>query len=64
MTLKQLKSCIDQAYKKAGEKIAATSEVEVWLGDEMLRLKSVGQFGIVPDVTLTVERINPSKRTK
>ena len=56
MTLKQLKSCIDQAYKKAGAKYAAKSEIEVWLGDKLYRLASVGQFGVVPDVTLTIEK--------
>lgn len=56
MTLKQLKSCIDQAYKKAGAKYAAKSEIEVWLGEKLYSLKEVGQFGVAPDVVLTIEK--------
>jgi hypothetical protein len=53
MKLKQLKSCIDQCVKKAGK---LNPDVEVWVGNSMYRIKRVGQFGVVPDVTLTVGR--------
>ena len=56
MTLKELKSCIDQAYKKAGAKYAAKSEIEVWLADKLYRLTDVGQFDVVPDVMLTIKK--------
>lgn len=54
MNLKDLKSCIDQAYKNAG-KCSGTALVEVWLGKKSYRIKSVSQFGVVPDVTLMLD---------
>lgn len=55
LSLKALKSCIDQAWANAGE-AAEHAGVEVWLGDQAYRIVSVGQFGIVPDVTLTIKK--------
>lgn len=55
LTLRQLKSCIDQAWEKAG-KAAEHASVEVWMGDDLYRIVSVGQFGVVPDVTLTIKK--------
>lgn len=60
MTLAELKSCIDQAVKKAG-KTAKTANVEVWYGDEMLEITEVSQFGVVPDVMLTVAKEGAKK---
>ena len=61
MTLKELKSCIDQAVKKAG-KAAATANVEVWYGDQMLEITRIGQFGVVPDISITVEKEETKKK--
>ena len=53
LTLRQLKNCIDQAYERAG-KVADHVEVEVWLDDTLYRVVRVGQFGVVPDVGITI----------
>lgn len=55
MTIKELKSCVDQCAKKAG-KTAATAKVEIWLGDKMYTIKEVRQFGVVPDMSITIEK--------
>ena len=52
MKLKDLKKAIDQAVKYAGK---CDPDVEVWLGEKkMYRIKRIGQFGLVPDVTITL----------
>lgn len=53
LTLRQFKSCIDQAYARAG-KAADHVEVEVWLDEKLYRVVRVGQFGVVPDVGITI----------
>ena len=52
LTLKELLSCLQQADKVVGDRDV---RVEVWVGDKMYRIVKVGQFGINPDVTLTLE---------
>lgn len=63
LNLKALKSCIDQAYERAG-KAADHVDVEVWLGDELYRVVGIGQFGVVPDVTLTIKKESDLKVQK
>ena len=53
--LYKLKEIIDAAVKKIGKKSAKFCVVEFWLGDEMLDLESIGQFGIVPDVVIELK---------
>lgn len=53
MTIKELKSCVDQCAKKAGQ-AAATAHVEIWLGDKMYSIKEISQFGVVPDMMITI----------
>jgi hypothetical protein len=52
VTLRELKNCIDQAVARLDEDQDA--EVEVWYKKKGYRIFRVGQFGIVPDVTLTI----------
>ena len=53
LTLKQLQKVIDKAVKKAGKH---DYQVEVWFrGAGPFKIVSVGQFGIVPDVTLDID---------
>lgn len=51
MTLKELKSVIDQAVERAGE---CDAKVEVWYKNKGYRIARVGQFGLIPDVTITI----------
>lgn len=51
LTFKGLLSCLQQADEVVGDNDV---KVEVWVGDKMYRIVRVGQFGIVPDVTLTL----------
>jgi hypothetical protein len=60
MTLKELKSCIDQAYKAAG-KTAATANVEVWHNGQTYTITRIGQFGVVKDVSITIEKEGKKK---
>jgi len=53
MKLKQLKSCIDQCVVSAGK---LNPNVEVWIGDKSYRIKEVSQFGVVPDVAITLTK--------
>lgn len=55
MNLKDFKSCIDQAFKKAG-KVAATADVEVWIKDKKYKIKDITQFSIKPDLMITIEK--------
>jgi hypothetical protein len=51
LRLRELKACIDRAVENAGD---GDPEVEVWFRKSMYRIVRVGQFGIVPDVTITI----------
>ena len=51
MKLHELKACIDKAVENAGDYDA---EVEVWFKKSMYRIDRVAQFGVVPDVTITI----------
>lgn len=51
MKLKKLKEVIDQAVENAGD---CDPDVEVWFKKSMYRIMDVGQFGVVPDVTITI----------
>lgn len=53
-SLRQLKSCIDQAIKVLDDRKIDDVEVEVWVNKHMHRIISVSQFGVVPDVCLTL----------
>ena len=49
LTLRQLYSCLGQCVVKAG---SLDPDVEVWIGEKLYRVVRVGQFGVMPDVTL------------
>ena len=57
MKLKELKSCIDQAFGKTED---GNVDVEVYIiGDEdrVFEVERVGQFSFVPDVTIGVKEL-------
>lgn len=56
MKLTDFKKAIDTAVKRAG-KCAKTANVEVWLGERQLKLTSVNQFSIVPDVVIHLSKM-------
>lgn len=58
ITLKKFLEVIQGCYDKHKDKpeCADSIRVEFWMGEEMLHLKRIGQFGVVPDVTITLER--------
>lgn len=60
MKLKLLKEVIDKAVDYAGD---CDPDVEIWVGDKKAyRIESISQFGVVPDVTITVgEKIFDSR---
>ena len=60
MKLKKLKEIIDKAVEYAGD---CDPDVEIWVGDKKAyRIGSIGQFGIVPDLTISVgEKIYDSR---
>lgn len=52
MKLKKLKEVVDKCVENAGE---LDPDVEVWVGvTKAYRIGSIGQFGVIPDVTITV----------
>ncbi len=60
LKLKQLKEIIDKAVEYAGD---CDPDVEVWVGDKKAyRIGSIGQFGVIPDLTIHVgEKIFDSR---
>ena len=44
-----------QAAEKKAEHTADKVKVEFWLDEEMVDLDSIGQFGVVPDVTISLK---------
>ena len=59
MKLKQLKKCIDLCVKNAGK---LNPDVEVWLNDKLFRIKEIGQFGVVPDVAITITKVRQAMK--
>ena len=52
MKLKKLKEIIDEAVEYAGD---CDPDVEIWIGDKKgYRIGSIGQFGVIPDLTISV----------
>lgn len=51
MKLKKLKEIIDQCVENAGD---TDPEVEACLGEDCYEIDSIGQFSIMPDVTITI----------
>ena len=57
MNLRELKSCVDQAFERTED---GEVDVEVYIvGDEdkCFEIKEVGQFGFVPDVTIGISLV-------
>lgn len=52
LKLRDLKELLDKAV--VGLPDDSNPRVEIWFGDTLLRAVSVGQFSIVPDVTIHV----------
>lgn len=51
LTFKQVFSCLKQANKRLGKN---DIDLEVWVGNKMFRVIRVGQFSIIPTVTITL----------
>lgn len=51
MKLKKLKEIIDLCVINAGD---CDPDVEVWFKKAMYDIREVGQFGVIPDVTITI----------
>lgn len=51
MKLKQLQKIINQCVDRAGD---TDPDVEVWFKKKMYDIRSIDQFGVVPDVTITI----------
>lgn len=51
MKLKKLKEIIDKCVENAGD---TDPDVEVWFKKAMYDIREIGQFGVVPDVTITI----------
>lgn len=49
MKLKKMKEIIDKAYINAED---CDVDIEVWIGEDMYEIKRIGQFGVVPAVTM------------
>ncbi len=46
-----------KVFKKGSEDLDI--DIEFWLGEnQMLEVKTMGQFGVVPDVVVTLKKIN------
>jgi len=58
MKLRKLRRILRQAAFNAD---GLNPQVEVCLGDKILRIKHIGQFGVVPDVVIELE--DPEKET-
>lgn len=54
MTLRQLKAAIDEAVGNLDLWNCPDAKVEVWFKKRMYRIDSIGQFQVVPDVTITI----------
>lgn len=52
--LEILQSCYDR--HKDNPECADNIEVEFWQGEKLIQLDRIGQFGIKPDVTITVSK--------
>jgi hypothetical protein len=63
MKLKMLKKLVDIAVKQAGD---SDPEVEVFHKDDNVcySIISLGQFSIVPDVTITLDKLAKSKNKR
>jgi hypothetical protein len=55
--LKKLLEVLQGAYDKhkSNPDCADSISVEFWLGDKMVELDRIGQFGVVPDVTICLK---------
>lgn len=51
MKLKKLKEVIDACVDNAEELDPC---VEIWLGDKLYDITSIGQFGMIPDVSIHI----------
>jgi len=52
MELREFKKIIDKADRHAGK---CKVNVEFWVNDKPLDIKEIGQFGVIPDVVITLE---------
>lgn len=51
MKLLKLKEIIDECVKRAGN---CDPEVEVWFKKSLYDIREIGQFGVIPNVTITI----------
>ena len=51
MKLRKLKEVIDQCVERAED---CDPDVEVWFKKSMYRIREIGQFGVIPDVTISI----------
>lgn len=52
MKLAKLKEIIDKAVEYAED---TDPNVEIWLGEVEYFIKRIGQFGVIPNVTIDIE---------
>lgn len=64
--LKKLIEILQAAYDKHKDmpECADNIKVEFWLGDDWLDLDSIGQFNVVPDVTISLKHPDPAASTQ
>jgi len=51
MKLRKLKKIIDDAVLRSGE---TDPDVEVWFKKKMYEIRSIGQFNVIPDLTIEI----------
>lgn len=52
MTVKKLIDILNKNVKKCDQKNA---NIEIWLGEDMYEIKSLGGFGFSPDITIDIK---------
>lgn len=51
MKLRKLKELVDLAVENAGD---CDPDVEIWFKKSIYDIRSVGQFGVIPDLTIEI----------
>jgi len=55
VNLRTLRNVLNKCIKNA--QTARGMRVEFWIGEEEYRLKNIGQFGVLPDVVVELEKV-------
>lgn len=51
MKLSELQRALNECSERAGD---YDPDIEIWFKKSMYSIMSIGQFGVVPDVTITI----------